>query len=310
MHALLCTLIIESICYILFRLPFGCAGAPGLFSLFSEFVADIAQALFEDETWNLEELFSEMAKEIKLGEFGKAPFAIARELSIIIKAKAVSIDVYIDDLITVLLYSESRFQRIRNIIPLILDCLIRPLTNMEQVKRSSIQAKLIAEGWFEEAKTVLGWLINTRSLQIFFPKMKSLQLKLELQDLYKSFEDQNPVNRKLLESVIRKLVNICFLIPEGRFFINKLHFRLKRCHWQGCKNFDLMESEDLLFWIKIVDVIKEGSISRSFNSFLNTLANILTFSDACERGLGGFFIIGSKAFARRFELPDDLQDAV
>ena len=310
MHALLCTSIIGSICYILFRLPFGSAGAPGLFSLFSEFVADIAQALFEDETWNPEELFSEMAEEVKLGEFGRAPFAIARELSIAITAKVVSIDVYIDDLITVLLYSESRFQRIRNVIPLILDCLIRPLTNMEQVNRSSIlqQAKLIAEGWFEEAKTVLGWLINTRTLRIFFPKMKSLQLKLELQDLYKSFEDQNPVNRKLLESVIGKLVNICFLIPEGRFFINRLRFRLKRCHWTGCKNFDLMESKDLLFWIKIVDVIKEGSIGRSFNSILNTLANILAFSDACERGLGGFFIIGSKAFAWRFELPDDLQD--
>jgi len=38
------------------------------------------------------------------------------------------------------------------------------------------------------------------------------------------------------------------------------------------------------------------------------LTNILAFSDACERGLGGFFIIGSKAFAWRFELPDDLQD--
>jgi len=67
----------------------------------------MAQALFEDETWNTEELFSKMAKEIKLGEFGKAPFAITRELSITIKAKLVSIHVYIDDLITVLLYSKS-----------------------------------------------------------------------------------------------------------------------------------------------------------------------------------------------------------
>jgi len=69
-----------------------------------------------------------------------------------------------------------------------------------------------------------------------------------------------------------------------------------------------MESKDLLFWIKIVDVIKEGSISRSFNRILNTLVNILAFSDACERGLGDFFIIGSKAFAWRLELPDYLKD--
>ena len=112
-----------------------------LFPLFSEFVADIAQALFEDETCNPEELFSEMAKEIKPGEFGKAPFAIARELSIKIKAKVVSIDVYIQDLITVLLYSESWFQRIRNVIPLILNCSIRPLTNLPKAERSRIQEK-------------------------------------------------------------------------------------------------------------------------------------------------------------------------
>ena len=48
-----------------------------------------------------------MAKEVKLGEFRRAPFAIARELSIAITAKVVSFDVYIDNLITVLLYSES-----------------------------------------------------------------------------------------------------------------------------------------------------------------------------------------------------------
>ena len=308
-HALLCTSIIGSICYILFRLPFGSAGAPGLFSLFSEFVADISQALYDDETWNPEELFSEMASEIGLGEFGDSPFAVARELSIAIKSALVSIDVYIDDLIVVLLFSPSRYQRIKNVIPLILDCLIRPLTAMEQVKRSSIlqQTKLIAEGWFEESKVVLGWLINTRALRIFFPRMKATQLKLELQDLHESYENGSQVNKKLLDSVIGKLVNICFIIPEGRFFINRLRFRFNRCTWTGCKNFDLMESKDLLFWIRAVDAIKEGSIGRSFNSILNTLANIIAFSDACERGLGGFFIIDGRIFAWRFELPEELQ---
>jgi len=134
-----------------------------------------------------------------------------------------------------------------------------------------------------------------------------MKLKLELQDLYKSFENGSQVNGKLLESVIGKLVNICFIIPEGRFFINRLRFRFNRCTWTGCKRFDIMESKDLLFWIRAVDAIKEGSIGRSFNSILNTLANIIAFSDACERGLGGFFIINGKIFAWRFELSEELQ---
>lgn len=77
MHALMCTSVIGSICYILFRLPFGSAGAPVLFSMFSEFVVDIAQALFEDESWDPETLFSKTANEIKLGDFGSTPFTIA-----------------------------------------------------------------------------------------------------------------------------------------------------------------------------------------------------------------------------------------
>ena len=102
-------------------------------------------------------------------------------------------------------------------------------------------------------------------------------------------------------------MNICFIIPEGRFFINRLRFCFKRCTWTGCKNCDLIESKDLLFWIKAVDAIKEGSIGRSFNNTLNTLANIIAFSDTCKRGLGGFFIIGGRVFAWRFEIPEELQ---
>jgi hypothetical protein len=169
-HALLYTSIIGSVYYILFRLPFGSdilfrlpfgsAGAPGLFSLFSEFVADISQALYDDETWDPGDLFSEMASEIGLGKFGDSPFAVARELSIAIKSTLVIINVYIDDLIIVLLFSPSRFQRFKNVIPLILDLLIRPLTSTRQAKRSSIlqQTKLMVGS----KKSKLFWVVNQR----------------------------------------------------------------------------------------------------------------------------------------------------
>jgi len=44
-----------------------------------------------------------MASEIELGKFGDSPFAVARELSIAIKSTLVSIDIFIDDLVIVLI---------------------------------------------------------------------------------------------------------------------------------------------------------------------------------------------------------------
>jgi hypothetical protein len=67
-----------------------------------------------------------------------------------------------------------------------------------------------------------------------------------------------------------------------------------------------MEGRDIAFWIDATKTLSEGNVGRSFNSILNTLPSILAFSDACEIGLGGFFLIGENAFAWRFELPDDL----
>ena len=308
-HALLCCSIIGPICYILFRLPFGSSAAPGLFSMLSEFTADLAQSLIEDSTWNPLELFSNLSNEITLAELTVGPFAIAKTLAVNIMAKQISIEVYIDDLITVCLLLPGNFERAKQALPLILDCLFRPTSLTETVQRNPIlqQAKLMAEGMFEEIKIVLGWLIDTRRLRIFYPKMKARLLVLELEDLLSTYTKKEDVNAKKLERIIGKLTNISFLIPEGRFFLNRLRFRHSRCNFANCKKFDDMEGRDIAFWIEATKTLSEGHVGRSFNSILNTLPSILAFSDACEIGLGGFFLIGDNAFAWRFELPDDLQ---
>ena len=50
--ALLCTTIIGSLAYILFRLPFGSSPAPSKFCTISEFIIDLAQQLVQDISWN------------------------------------------------------------------------------------------------------------------------------------------------------------------------------------------------------------------------------------------------------------------
>ena len=65
--------------------------------------------------------------------------------------------------------------------------------------------------------------------------------------------------------------------------------------------------EDLRLWIVRLESLKEGNIGRSFNHILRTIPEILCISDACETGMGGYFIIGNHTFAWRFKLPQELR---
>eukprot|EP00979_Chaetoceros_neogracilis_P014856 scaffold4950_cov161-Chaetoceros_neogracile.AAC.2 len=288
--ALLCTTIVGPFAYLLFRLPFGSSPAAGCFSLLSEYVVDLAQALVEDISWCPSQLRSKMADSIPPMEPATdKPFGIARELSVNIHAKEISFDCYIDDMIVVCLMVKDNVQRALNAIPLILDSLFRPIMSEEPVERNPILSvdKLLAEGRLEEMKKTLGWIIDTRSLILYHPSVNSKLLVLEIDSMLNLFKKKMPIDRKKLECLIGKLNNIAFLMPEGRFFLNRLRFRHRVSIRQGQnKLFDEMEGADLLLWRKISIILRE---------------------DASEFALGGFFAIGDHGFAWRFELPLDLQ---
>ena len=60
-YALLCGVVaFLNQAYFCFRLPFGSKPAPALFSLVSEFIAELSQWLSEDQTWDPSELHSNM----------------------------------------------------------------------------------------------------------------------------------------------------------------------------------------------------------------------------------------------------------
>lgn len=307
-HALRCGIAFEDLVYLCFRLPFGSKPAPALFSLLSEFVAELSQCLSEDETWEPSELFSSMLDDIDTspiyssGEFGRAD-----PLLVDYTAKKLSIRVFIDDLISVVLANESLILRAIHAVPLVLDSVFRPNFDNELVKRNPIlsQEKLLAEGILSEVQVILGWLINTRKLKLFITSQKSRRILIGLKNLIKYAEKQLPVNRKGLESMIGQLQDIAFIIPEGKFFLNRLRYRLKVLKWRNnCRFFDKMEKMDLVLWMSIVNSITEGNVGRSFNSILKTHASILCISDACEHGVGGLIIVNGVGFAWRFIIPE------
>ena len=172
-YALLCTTIIGSIAYILFRLPFGSSPAAGVFSLLSEFVVDLSQALVEDSSWDPTTLKSSLAAMIPPPIYLDGPFSHAKALLIEINSKEISIECYIDDMIIVCLSTAYNIERAINAIPLILDTIFRPIIG-ERVTRMPIlnYAKTLAEGRLEEIKIILGWLINTRTMRIYLPDDK------------------------------------------------------------------------------------------------------------------------------------------
>jgi len=308
--ALLCTIIVGPFAYILCRLPFGVSPAAGLFSLLSDFVVDMANALFEDPTWSPSTLSSPLAESLLYPVYLSGDFSVARPLLLDIKAKNLSAEVFIDDMIVICLDVESLIRKATNAIPLILDAIFRPIFK-ETVERLPIlnRIKTMAEGRLEEIKTILGWIINSRRLSVHLPKAKAELWIAEIESMIAISAAGELSSEKELESMIGKLNHAAVIVSEGNHFLNRLRYRLKMIKLNRFQHGHLHKSEveDLRLWITMLEALKEGNIGRSFNHILRTVPEILCISDACETGMGGYFIIGNHGFAWRFELPLELR---
>ena len=156
-YALLCGIAFNDLVYLCFRLPFGSKPAPALFSLLSEFVAELSQCLAEDETWEPSELFSSMLDDINTSPiYSSGAFGKADPLLVQYEPRNLSIRVFIDDLISIVLANESLIMRAIHAVPLVLDSVFRPNFENELVKRNAIlsQEKLLAEGVLSEIQVI------------------------------------------------------------------------------------------------------------------------------------------------------------
>ena len=148
-YALLCGVAFLNLVYFCFRLPFGSKPAPALFSLVSEFIAELSQCLSEDQTWDPSELHSNMLDDIDTSPiYSSGPFGKADPLMIDYEPKDLSIRVFIDDLISIVLATEALIPRAIHAVPLVLDSVFRPNFDDKLVNRNPIlsQTKLLIEG--------------------------------------------------------------------------------------------------------------------------------------------------------------------
>ena len=117
---------------------------------------------------------------------------------------------YIDDLITVGLFTES-WQRLAHVIAVILDVFARPVHVNEPIHRDDLLSmkKLKAEGSLEEKKTILGWDIDFHDLSAALTKDKFEEWSADLERVIA--EEETTI--KELDTIIRKCASMILVFP-------------------------------------------------------------------------------------------------
>ena len=301
--ALLAITIIGKIAYILLRLPFGVANGPNDYGYVSEPIMDLTNDILRDDTWDPDEVYSPLRDTLVPPQLNSdtdpASFGRARKLIVDVPFFPAVADGYIDDIVTVFLGMGEWMKRGQNAALLAVHTLFRPVHEEETINRPNAAAtnKLHGEGTPDELKIVLGWLLNTRLFRIFLPITKATDWRREARRISKL----EKVRTKELESLIGRFNHAAHIIPQSRYFLNRLRQTLSRCKKFGPQPLTNPVLKDLELWDRFLDnMSKKGA---DINNITFTAPTDTTFSDACELGMGGFSRDG---LAWRLLLPPDL----
>ena len=154
------------------------------------------------------------------------PFGQAEDLFVFLQPSDIIFENYIDDIIGIGIDSTRNRKCLLHAVPLALHSTFRPVISSDPIRRDNIIniIKHPAEGLLEEVKTILGWLVNFRSFRVFLPfhKLKEWQIDMDLAIKQKS------LSFKTLESIIGRLNHAGYVLPFGKYFLNRLRSRLKK----------------------------------------------------------------------------------
>ena len=299
-HALKCVTIVEKMAYVPLRLPFGVSPGPSLYSTISECIFDLVNDLLNDKEWNRQTLNSPYLEKLAPKQIypkESEDVVQVRELSVYLPNRTAFADGYIDDCLTAAVDIGDSVLRGQEAPPLIIHAIFRPLDANEPIQREDniSEKKLKGEGQPSEIKTMLGWVINTRVMRVFLPEDKALAWSQDI----KKILNTNRILHKDLESTIGRLNHIGYILPTGRYFLNRLRHLLYRCDKYGRQQLQSWESQDLELWLQMIKQVSTKGVSTDNLTFTTVTTYLIT--DACEYGIGGFNV--HTGFAWRFQLP-------
>ncbi len=240
---------------ITFRLTFGGAPCPFKWGIMSETICNLANELLKCDNWDPHTLHALVQADILKRDCldDDVPFAIGRELIV-----DVPIDprgfagVYINNTtgLTIDLPGTLNADRLEAAIPLVIKVAAQPNDANEPIPREPMvaQDKLKAEGGLAKLKVILGWLFNFRALTVSLPEHKHIAWSGEIQPML----HRRRTTKKALESTIRRLGHVGFVIPWVFHFLSRLR-TLLRCA-QNRQTIALNEEckDDLVLMLKLL----------------------------------------------------------
>ena len=303
--AVTCITVLANIAYLLTRLPFGSAPAPALFSIISDSATDLAWDLALDPTWDTDTLQSdfEFLDSSPQLVHKETPFGQADPLIISLPPRDIIADNFIDDIFMAAAAISDNHKRITHAVPLALECLFSPTSTNDATPRSEIinQIKHLAEGPPAEIKIVLGWKINTRTFQVHLTANKHMDWT---RDIHRALSAKK-CTKGDLETMIGRFNHVGTIIHTSRYFLTRLRYRLQQ-HQQAPKIHTIhlapWDLQDLRLWHTHIDHLHHNG--ANINNICLSQPSTITYSDACEWGLGGFTSQGN---AWRYLIPTHLQ---
>ena len=291
-----------NICFIALRLTFGGAPNPNYWSEISETVTDLTNALLQCKEWDPDVLHSPLQSKVPKTPESKDDHPFNKALPLIVNVAPSNMgqcDCYIDDLTTTVVDIGNNAKRAAAAVLLAIFILGRPLDPEDDLKRVDLVSlsKLQAEAALEEQKVLLGWKLDTRSLEISLPMDKFIAWTNNINDIL----DRKSTTFKELETLIGRLGHVTVVVQHAKHFMSRLRTLMKRASHrrkvplpQDCK-------EDLEFHLQVLEKAKTGI---NMNMLTYRKVDIAYRSDACPAGIGGY---SSHGRAWRFSIPKNLQ---
>jgi hypothetical protein len=164
--------------------------------------------------------------------------------------------------------------------------------------------KIRAEGRLEEIKTVLGWVLNTRSLRLSLPVEKLQDWNKDIRSITSSKKSHS----KLLESTIGRINHVACILHSMRHYVGRIYRALHRSSFSsGCTFFS---SDEIADRETILSFLQYASCGVSLNNLVFRKPMVIYCSDASEFGLGGYNVTSGIAWHLELPIPCRLRTSL
>jgi hypothetical protein len=175
-------------------------------------------------------------------------------------------------------------ERIRHVVPLVLETLFRPKDPKDPSQRDPIinLTKHKAKGKLETSTIVLRWLIDSHQFKVFLTQDKATKWITDTNTCIRT----GTCTKAMLKCLIGRFNHTSMIIHIGRYFLTRLRYRLNQYRtFRKNKQIKLLpwEIKDLKLWTFFLQHLSHTGIS--INNICLTSPLAVTYSDACEWGI-------------------------